>query len=101
MTDTDIESPPVYVALGHPQKWNPDTLVWAATSPIQGARSQIFLKTLHRDHYPIGVISGKRKGISKRARCVSKLAIEVWQDPELRAQWLTYHKAISRLVPNS
>ena len=100
MTDTE---PPIYTLLAQPQEWNPSKLQWSADSPIRGTGSKKFLKTLHRDHYPYArarYVNGRGKKAIQRGRCVSKLAVQIWLNFDLRAQWLDYHSAITRLIPN-
>jgi hypothetical protein len=96
---TDNETLPEWVALASPMPFDAKKLHWAKDR-VYGKGSKEFLRSLHKDHYRMACATGKRGGVSKRARCVSTLALTVWRDPALRDQWLSYHKAISRLVPN-
>jgi hypothetical protein len=98
MTDTETESP-WWTALARPFPFDPDALFWAKNR-VYGKGSREFLRSLHSDHYRSCVALGKRGGVKHRGYCISKVALDVWKSPDDRSQWLQYHEAVSRLVPN-
>jgi hypothetical protein len=83
--------------------------VWKNARRIKGKGSQKFIKTLSRAHCTNGRSSTTRYRTNEWGmfqecrgynyhRIVSYVAIKVWENPEQRNKWLTYHKATSRLV---
>jgi hypothetical protein len=89
-----------------------DKPCWKNVRRIKGKGSQTFLKTLSRAHCTNGRSSTTRYRTNEWGvfqeyrgynyhRIVSHVAVSVWESPEQRRQWLTYHKATSRLVGNS
>lgn len=79
----------------------------AACDSVYGKGSRTFLRSLSSYHYRRsrdrmrGYVTRSGVSICKQVFYVSKEALEVWKNPELRQQWLAYHKATSRLVPIS
>ncbi|NDE17043.1 hypothetical protein EBZ80_19155 [bacterium] len=73
---------------------------WA--TDLKGKGRLVFMRTLKFPH----IAQGKSKSYwswrntrcSKRGKVVSHIAIKVWENPEQRKKWLTYHKATSRLI---
>jgi hypothetical protein len=100
MTDTETESAPVYAPLAFPFVWDSDQITWAQDN-IYGKGATKFMRTLASGHYGVAKVSYKgRRNPPKRKRYISLVALQVWKDPVLRDQWYTYHKAVSRLVPD-
>ena len=85
---------------------------WRHVRNVNGKGSAKFIKTLSHHHLQDGrtpVTKYKTddwgcmtdyKGY-RYHRIVSHVAISVWENPEQRKLWLTYHKATSRLIPTS
>jgi hypothetical protein len=85
----------------------PESNSWgAACDFVYGKGSRTFLRSLSNWHYRKsrnrmrGYVTRSGVSICKQVFYVSQEAQEVWANPELRQQWLTYHKAVSRLAPN-
>lgn len=74
---------------------------------VHGPGSRTFLRSLSGYHYRKsrdrmrGYDTRSGYTIYKPIFCVSREAREVWENPEQRKLWLTYHKATSRLVTTS
>jgi hypothetical protein len=86
----------------------PDSDSWgAACDFVYGKGSRTFLRSLsgyhYRKHRDKMRGSTNRFGVTiyKHVFYVSQEAQDVWRDPELRQQWLAYHRTTQRLLGNS
>ena len=112
MTDTEIEELPLHLQLMQ----NKCKSRHFAKSNLKGKGVREYIKTLPSFHYSNGksppISTGRPKYDSygfptgeyhkkrKYGKCVTDVAIKVWNDPDALASWFLHHKAVSRLVPN-